>query len=168
MKTFLSALLLLFAVVRRPDAAGNQVTQVQPELDLPALSDSMQDLRSEERQILDDALRLIQRKEHSLALVSLSRLVHENPKKAAFRVMRAYVLLQVGNSLGALDDARIAEGSGLRRAYRCWFLAQVAFLAGDDKVCKREIRHVSKHPDYGPEAQRLGQELKTQKLKTKG
>src|SRR5262249_34668022 len=61
--------------------------------------------------------------------------------------------------LGALDEARAAEGGRISAAYRCWFLAQVAYLAGNKPLCKREIRHVTGHPSYAPEAERLARSL---------
>jgi hypothetical protein len=112
-----------------------------------------------EREIVDEAIELIKQKRHALALVDLSRLIASNPMNSALRVLRAYVLLELGNVTGALDDARGAEASGVRSAYRCWFLAQVAYLAGNVPLCRREIKHVAGDPSYGPAAEKLRRNL---------
>jgi hypothetical protein len=60
---------------------------------------------------------------------------------------------------GALEDADAAEISGAHAAYKCWFLAQVAYLAGNKPLCRREIKHIGNDPTYGPRAEELRREL---------
>ena len=156
--TSLVLLVCLAATSRLPASASVEASKVT--LDVKALAEPLRDLKPEEAQIVDDAIRLIQSGEHTQALLSLTRLTESNPNNTALRILRSYVLLQLGNLLGALDDARAGEGGRVRSAYRCWFLAQVAYLAGNKPLCKREIRHVANHPSYGPEAERLARNLR--------
>jgi len=150
----------LFLLLAAAGAFADSPIVSGPELDLPALGDSLRNLKSEEQRIFDEAAQLIQRKEHSLAFLTLSRLVENNPKNSAFRVIRAYAALQLGNLVGALGDARVAEAARPHQPYRCWFLAKVAFLAGDGALTRREIGHVAKHPVYGPQAAELRKQLR--------
>jgi Flp pilus assembly protein TadD len=132
-------------------------------LDLAALGAPLENLQPGEKQILDEAIQLIQRGEHGLALASLGQLTASNPKNSAYRVLQAYTLLQLGNLVGALNESRAAESSKPPSPYRCCFLAQVAYLAGNKALCEREIRHVAAHPVYGPQAAKLRQDLKAQR-----
>jgi hypothetical protein len=75
------------------------------------------------------------------------------------RVLRAYALLELGSLSGALDDADAAEALGAHATYKCWFLAQVAHVAGNKPLCRREIQHVANDPTYGPQAKKLRREL---------
>jgi predicted Zn-dependent protease len=132
------------------------------ELDIKALAKPLQDLMPAERQVVDEAIELIGQKRHALALLDLTRLTASNPNNSALRVLRAYVLLELGNITGALNDARSAEASGARSAYRCWFLAQVAYLAGNKPLCCREIKHLTSQPSpYGMAAEKLSHDLET-------
>ena len=132
-------------------------------LDLAALSAPLENLQPGEKQILDEAIQLIRRGDHGLALASLAQLTASNPKNSAYRVLKAYTLLQLGNFVGALNESRVAEGSKPPSPYRCWFLAQVAYLAGNKALCEREIRHVAAHPTYGPQAAKLRQDLEARR-----
>jgi hypothetical protein len=142
-----------------PAKATGPERNVHPALDLRALAEPLRDLTPAEREVVDDAVELIRQRRHALALVELSTLTASNPKNSALRVLRAYVLLELGNVTGALDEARSAEASGLRSTYRCWFLAQVAYLAGNVPLCRREIKHVAGDPSYGPAAEKLRRNL---------
>ena len=55
--------------------------------------------------------------------------------------MTAFTLLETGNLLGAFKEARKAEASPGGNSYKCWFLAKIAFIAGDNAMCKRELEH---------------------------
>ena len=131
----------------------------RPELDLRALTEPLQDLTPADRDTFDRAVALIKQKEHLLALVYLTGLTQRNPDNSAARVLRAYVLLELGNLSGALEDADAAETSGAHAAYKCWFLAQVAHLAGNKPLCRREIQRIANNPTYGPRAEELSREL---------
>lgn len=142
-----------------PAKANEPQRNVHPDLDLRALAEPLQDLTPAEGEIVDEAIELIKQKRHALALADLSRLIGSNPMNSALRVLRAYVFLELGNVTGALDDARSAERSGVRSSYRCWFLARVAYLAGNVPLCRREIKHVAADPSYGPAAEKLRRNL---------
>ena len=133
--------------------------KARPKLDLRALAEPLQDLTPAERDVVTEAVRLIKEKQHFLALASPTSLTESNPSNSAVRVLRAYVLLELGNLSGALEDADAAEASGARTAYKCWFLAQVAHLAGNKPLCRREIKHIANDPTYGPQAEKLRREL---------
>lgn len=149
-----SALLFLVA-----SASAQMPANRLPQLDLTALSQPLSNLKSDERDLVDQATDLIRQGKHAEALASLTSLTHSNPMNSGLRVLRAYALLELGNAAGALEDATIAESAGGHAAYRCWFLAQVAVLAGNKPLCRREIRHVSKDPTYGNAARQLSREL---------
>jgi predicted Zn-dependent protease len=140
-------------------AAAAGTAQPQPKLDEAALAGSAHTLDTADAKVFDDAIELIKQGNHALALLSLTRLTGSNPRNVAVRATRAYVLLQVGNLLGALDDARIAEKTGPHTAYRCWLLAQISYLAGNQHLCKREIKHLEGNAEYGAEAAKLGESL---------
>ena len=112
-----------------------------------------------DRDSIDGAVALIKQKQHLLALANLTGLRQRNPDNSAVRILRAYVLLELGNVSGALNDADAAEASGAQAAYKCWFLAQVARLAGNKPLCRREIKHIANDPTFGPRAEKLRREL---------
>ena len=136
-------------------SAGN----ARPALDFRALIEPLQDLTPPDRDNIYEALALIKQKQHLLALANLTGLTQRNPDNSAVRILRAYVLLELGNLSGALDDADAAEAAGAHAAYKCWFLAQVAHLAGNKPLCRREVKHIANDPTYGPRAEKLRREL---------
>ena len=154
-------LLVLLGTGVLADAAG--IPGPQPKLDEAALAGAARTLTAADGKVFDDAIQLIKQGNHAEALLSLTRLTGSNPKNVAVRATRAYVLLQVGNLLGALDDARAAENAGPKTAYRCWLLAQISYLAGNQRICKREIKHLEGSPEYGAEAAKLGANLSAAK-----
>lgn len=153
-------LIIVLAATGLAAAAG--IPKPEPKLDPSALAEPARALSSADGKVFDDAIQLIKAGNHAEALLSLTRLTGSNPKNVAVRATRAYVLLQVGNLLGALDDARIAEKNP-HAAYRCWLLAQISYLAGNERLCKREIKHLEGSPEYGAEAAKLGQKLSASK-----
>jgi len=144
----------IFVRVAAPD--------VQPQLDLQALSEPLRNLTPAEHDVVDKAIKLIGQKKHIQALQDLTGLTASNPMNSGLRVLRAYVLLELGNVTGALGDARNAEDSGAHSPYKCWFLAQVAYLAGDQPLCRREIKHLAGNTEYQAQVEKLAQDLKTQ------
>jgi hypothetical protein len=159
---FLCALFSVgYALIHAPSQTKTtaSVKNARPELDLRALTEPLQDLTPADRDTFDRAVALIKQKEHLLALVYLTGLTQRNPDNSAARVLRAYVLLELGNLSGSLEDTDAAEASGARAAYKCWFLAQLAHLAGNRPLCRREIQHIANDPTYGPRAEKLSREL---------
>jgi thioredoxin-like negative regulator of GroEL len=149
------AVLLLGAVLCSAES-------LKPQINLDALAQPLQQLTPQDRKTVDQALNLIDQSQHAEALATLTRLTKANGKNSALRILHAYVLLELGNATGALKDAKVAESAGTHTAYKCWFLAQVAYLTGDKPLCHREIDHIGADPTYGPQAQNLGRSLDTQ------
>ncbi len=94
-----------------------------------------------DRQLVDESIALIKKGNHNLALIQLQKLVGSNSNNAGVRVLLAYSFLNVGNTLGAFDEAKTAERTG-HDSYVCLFLAKVAYAVGEPSACKREIKHV--------------------------
>ncbi len=157
----LSAVGLALAQLRASEPTPS-TQNVHPELNLKALAEPLQDLTPEEKKVVDEAIKLIREMRDAEALTSLTNLTRSNSRNSSIRVLRAYVLLELGNLTGALDDATLAEASGVRASYKCWFLAQVAFLAGNKPLCRREIKHVSHDSHYGSQAENLRRTLDVQ------
>ncbi len=134
----------------------------KPQLNLAALAEPLQQLSPQDRKTVDEAIHLIDQSQHTEALATLTRLNQANGKNAGLRILHAYVLLELGNATGALKDAKVAESAGTHTAYKCWFLAQVAYLTGDKPLCHREIGHIGADPTYGPQAQNLARSLDAQ------
>jgi len=146
---------------RAPDQTSSS-PNIRPELNLKALAGPLQDLTPEDRKVVDEAVRLIHDNRDADALTSLTNLTRTNSKNSTIRVLRAYALLELGNFTGALNDATIAENAGIPAPYKCWFLAQVAYLAGNKPLCRREIKHVTFDATYGPKAKQLQNTLNAQ------
>lgn len=159
-----ATVLLLLAggtAIAVPQTSGKATApqNVHPELNFKALAEPLQDLTPKDKKVVDEAIKLIREKRDVEALTSLTNLTQSNSENSAIRVLRAYVLLELGNLTGALDDATVAEASGVPATYKCWFLAQVAFLAGNKPLCRREIKHVRGDSTYGPLAEKLNSTL---------
>ena len=149
---------IAFALPDPPHQAAS-TPNVRPELNLKALAEPLQDLTPADRRVVDESIRLIREMSNVEALADLTNLTRTNSKNSTLRVLRAYALLELGNLTGALDDATVAEASGTHTPYKCWFLAQVAYLAGNKPLCRREIKHVSRDATYRPQAERLHRSL---------
>jgi hypothetical protein len=162
--------LLLFIFIsprtaRRQDTvpAGKKVasglSRSQIAIGIQDLSEPLRDLSPSDERVLDEAIDLIKRKKHLMALEILTTLISSNPANSTPHILRAYALLELGDVAGALGDASAAEASGPARAYKCWFLARVAYLAGDKPLCRREIKHLRGQRTYGQQAEDLLQQL---------
>jgi Flp pilus assembly protein TadD len=112
------------------------------ELNRDRLGGSLKLLARPDRTVVDQAIKLIQRGDHSLALAHLSSLTKKNSDSSALRILSAYAMLQLGNLVGAFDEAKKAEASPDHDSYACLFLAKLALLIGDKEVCKRELEHI--------------------------
>ncbi len=152
-------LVLWLLLTTCPLGAQAQGGRVPLDLGLKALQEPLQTLSTGDRQVVDTVIGLIKESKHTQAFAYLTTLTTNNPMNSSVRVLRAYVMLELGNLTGALDDAKSAEDSGTHSAYRCWFLAQVAYVAGDKSVCLREIKHLDGSAEYGAQAQQLGRKL---------
>lgn len=115
-------------------------------------------LSATDRQTVDNAIALIKRGDHNLALIELNSVAKTNPSSAGARVLTAYALLNLGNTLGAFKEAKTAESVG-HDSYICSFLGRVAYLVGDVRACKREIKHARAAGDPDGEAAALEREM---------
>lgn len=129
-------------------------------LSFDRLSASLLSVAQTDRRAVDTAVDLIKKGEHTVALASLYTLAEKNPDVSALKILSAYSLLQVGNFVGALEQAKKAESTKDHNSYACFFLAKVAFLSGDKEACRREIKHVKGTGDFKPEIKDLEKQLK--------
>ncbi len=135
------------------------------DLRLDRLSEAFQLLPDADRGTVDEVLALLKKGEHQEALKRLNTLNQANPENSSLRVLTAYGLLQVGNLLGAFDEARKAERASNGNAYKCWFLSKVALLNGDTMACRRELNHVkaTKDKDLRQEVKQVEEQLQKRK-----
>jgi len=129
------------------------------DLRMEPLADSLKLLKSEERTAVEQAVEFIRRGENTTALARLSTLTGANPQNSSLRILSAYALLQLGNFLGAFEEAKKAEAAPNGNSYKCWFLAKVALLAGDKEVCRRELEHARKAGHLASDIKAIEKEL---------
>lgn len=130
------------------------------DLRLDRLADAFRLLSEADRSSVDEVVELIKKGDHSTALTRLEELNNRNPQNSSLRVLTAYTLLQVGNLVGAFDQAKIGESSPGGNSYKCWVLSKVALLTGDPVTCKRELKHVRKAGDMPEEVKALQVEIR--------
>jgi Flp pilus assembly protein TadD len=147
---FALAVLVLPATAAQPAPFTLQTERLQA---------AIAQLGQTDRETVTEALEMIRRGEDSLALARLNPLTKRNPANSSLRIISAYAMLQLGNLLGAFEEARRAEETGGADAYKCWFLAKVSFLAGKDAVCRRELKHLKGGGELAPEVEQLTAEL---------
>jgi len=128
-------------------------------LNYERLEPAMEVLTNADRDVVADAINLIQRGEHTLALSRLSSLKRRSPQNSSLRILASYALLQVGNLAGAFEEAERAHRAPGGNSYQCWFLAKIALLNGKRDVCEREIGHVESAGGMAAEAEALRKEL---------
>lgn len=147
-------MLLLGALAPNAAAAGF-------DLRFERLADSLGLLPEADQKSVNQVVELIKKGDDKAALDKLNELNKANPENSSLRVLTGYAMLRLGNALGALEQADKAHaapnGAG---SYRCWFYAKIAFLNGQNEVCKRELNHVKKVGDMPAEAKALEKELK--------
>src|SRR5580698_1533149 len=136
------------------------------DLQYDRLASALTLLSDADRKIVDEAVQLIHEGEHVGALARLSTLTHSNPDNSSLRILAAYAQLQLGNLTGALDEAKKAHDAPNGNSYRCYFLAKIAFLTGDNVTCRRELNHAKNAGDMPNEVRQLQNDVK--KSKTKG
>ena len=136
------------------------------ELRFDRLASALTLLSDADRKIVDQAAQLIREGEHAGALARLSTLTHSNPENSSLRILMAYAQLQLGNLTGALDEAKKAHEAPNGNSYRCYFLAKIAFLTGDNITCKRELNHAKNAGDMPEEVRQLQNDVKKAKSKS--
>jgi Flp pilus assembly protein TadD len=136
------------------------------ELRFDRLASALTLLSDNDRKIVDEAVQLIREGEHVGALARLSTLAHSNPDNSSLRILMAYAQLQLGNLTGALDQAKKAHEAPNGNSYRCYFLAKIAFLTGDNVTCRRELNHAKNAGDMPEDVRQLQNDLKKSKTKS--
>ena len=152
LKLFLAPVMLaaLFAAPASADTFDLDYNRLDPAADVLSHAD---------HDAMSDAIQLIKKGEHSLALARLSALNKSNPENSSLRILASYVLLQAGNIAGAFEEAEKAHKAPNGNSYKCWFLGKVALLNGKNAVCERELKHVHGAGDMVAEAKALEAEL---------
>jgi hypothetical protein len=125
------------------------------DLQFDRLAAAVTNLNSDDRHAVDEAIQLIKKGDDNLALVRLNALNDRYPTNSSLRILTAYALLELGNMVGAFDNAKMGEAAPDGNSYKCWFYAKVAWLSGKDAVCKREIGHLKKVGDMPNEVRAL-------------
>lgn len=144
---------LAFGLAVAPGQADNlalKYERLNPAIDL--LNDS-------DRNVVRDAISLLKRGDHLLALSRLAAIKEQNPDNSSLRILASYALLQAGNLLGAFEEAEAAHKAPNGNSYKCWFLAKVSLLAGNKESCRRELEHVKKAGDMMAEVRQLEKEM---------
>ena len=137
------------------------------ELQYDRLASALTLLNDADRKIVNEAAQLIREGEHVGALARLSALTHSNPDNSSLRILMAYAQLQLGNLTGAFDEAKKAHDAPNGNSYRCYFLAKIAFLTGDNVTCRREIESRQKCRRYAArKSGSLQNDLKKAKAKS--
>jgi Flp pilus assembly protein TadD len=139
-----------------------------PTMDLQydRLASALTLLSDADRKVVDQSVQLIREGENAGALARLSTLTYSNPNNSSLRILAAYAQLQLGNLTGALDQAKTAHDLPNGNSYKCYFLAKIAFLAGDNATCKRELNHVKNAGDMPDQVRQLQNDLKKTKSKS--
>ena len=136
------------------------------ELRFDRLASALTLLSDSDRKIVDEAAQLIREGENVGALARLSTLMHSNPNNSSLRILMAYAQLQLGNLTGALEEAKKAHEAPNGNSYRCYFLAKIAFLTGDNVTCRRELNHAKNAGDMPEEVRQLQNDLKKAESKS--
>ncbi len=130
-------------------------------LPLQRLAGPLKLLTQADRDVVQDATRLIEDGKNREALVKLSELEKSHPDNSSLRILVAYATLQAGNLAAAFQEAVRAHETGNGSSYKCWFLAKIALLTGDIATCKREIAHAKKAGEFPDDVRLLEREMKT-------
>ncbi len=153
-KTVLYTLLVLWSWTATPASA------VTFDLRLDRLAEAFGILPEHDRKAVDEIISLIKRGENNDAYQRLHELNKTNPSNSSLRVLTSYALLQLGNAIGALEEADKAHDAPNGNSYKCLFYAKIAFLNGKSEACKRELSHVRKVGDMPKEVKALEKEMK--------
>jgi Flp pilus assembly protein TadD len=136
------------------------------DLHFDRLASALNLLSAADHKIVDEAAQLIREGENVGALARLAVLTRSNPDNSSLRILAGYVQLQLGNLVGALDEAKKAHEASNGNSYRCYFLAKIAFLTGDTATCRRELDHAKNAGDMPTEVRQLENDVKHVKART--
>ncbi len=127
------------------------------------LTEALGLLPDADRASVDQVVKSIKNGDHQGALARLNELNRSNPENSSLRLLTSYAMLQLGNLLGAYEEAHHAHEAGNGNSYKCWFYSKLALINGNNDVCKRELKHVKKAGDMPQEAKALEKEMKAKK-----
>ncbi len=133
---------LLLAFLFAGFLAAASAAQPQVELNVDRLASALKLLSDMDRAIVRQTIDLLRSGQHEAALARLSALNTSNPENSSVRILLAYAQLQLGNLLGAFEQAEKAEAAPNGTSYRCYFLGKMALITGNRAVCQREIGHL--------------------------
>ncbi len=129
------------------------------------LNEALGLLPDADRVSVNEVIVLLKKGDHPGALTRLKELNSSNPDNSSLRLLTSYAMLQLGNLLGAYEEAHHAHDAANANSYMCWFYSKIALLSGKTEVCKRELKHIQKAGDMPEEARSLERELKSKKAK---
>jgi len=135
------------------------------DLQVERLAGALTLLSDADHKVVAEAIQLIREGQHVGALARLSTLTNSNPDNSSLRILMAYAQLQLGNLTGALDEAKKAHDAPNGNSYRCYFLAKIAFLTGDNATCRRELNHAKNAGDMPEDVRQLENDVKHAKGK---
>lgn len=134
------------------------------ELRFERLQEAFGLLSQADRPAVDDVIVLLKQGSHREALGRLEELNRQYPANSSLRVMTAYALLNLGNVLGAFQEADRAHDAPNGNPYKCLFFAKVALLAGKQEACKRELQHAKENKEQPKEVREIELEIKKRKF----
>lgn len=145
-------------------AAGQARIEAAPfDLRFDRLAEALGLLPEADRSSVNEVIRLIKNGDHPGALARLNDLNQSHPDNSSLRLMTSYAMLELGNLLGAFEEAHRAHDASNGNSYKCWFYSKLALLNGKSEVCRRELKHVKKAGDMPEEARALEKEMRSKK-----
>jgi Flp pilus assembly protein TadD len=149
MKKGLLSLVVLCTLALQPADAINL------ELRFDRLQEAFRLLPEADRGTVDEIIVLLKRGSHKEALTRLEELNQQFPSNSSLRVLTAYALLNLGNVLGAFEEADRAHDAPNGNPYKCLFFSKVALLAGRHEACKRELEHARQNKEQPKEVREI-------------
>lgn len=140
------------------------VDAVNLDLRFDRLQEAFRLLPESDRGQVDEIIGLLKQGSHKEALSRLEELNRQFPSNSSLRVMTAYALLNLGNVLGAFEEADRAHDAPNGNPYKCLFFSKVALLAGKHEACKRELQHAKVNKEQPKEVREIEMELKRRKI----
>lgn len=133
------------------------------ELNFDRLQEAFRLIPDSDRGSLDEVIVLVKKGEHKEALSRLNALNKKFPDNSSLRVMTAFALVNLGNFLGAFEEADYAHDAPNGNPYKCLFYARVALLAGRPEACQRELKHAKDNKEQPKEVKEIELALRKRK-----
>lgn len=154
-RTFLILTLLL--------GSAAQAGAISFDLNFDRLQEAFRLIPDSDKGAVDEVIALVKRGDHKEALARLNALNKQFPDNSSLRVLTAFALVNLGNYLGAFEEADRAHDSPNGNPYKCLFYSKVALLAGRTEACKRELQHAKDNKEQPKEIKAIEAELKKRK-----